>query len=98
MSAQTLETCSPWQRVSGAIDRAAQVMVDIPCFYGYELAPESELDLNAAAVLVQRALAYLHGAAAREAPRLRALEKAFEARGEQPPWQRDSGKTTEDGD
>ena len=98
MSATVVETRSSWQQVAEAIDRAAQTIADIPGFYGYDLAPETDLDLRAAAVLVQRALGYLSTAASREAPRVRAIEARFEARGEQPPWDRDVTQVTEDGD
>lgn len=98
MSVTVVETRSSWQQAAEAIDRAAQTISDIPGFYGYELAPETDLDLRAAAVLVHRALGYLCTAASREAPRLRALEARFEARGEVPPWDRDTGQVTEDGD
>ena len=98
MSTQIVEVCGPWQKAADAIDRAAQLITDVPSFYGYRHASETELDLSAAAVLVQRALGYLRSAAAREAPRLRAVEAEFEARGEQPPWDRDPRQVTEDGD
>jgi len=98
MSTTVVESRNSWQQAAEAIDRAAQTISDIPGFYGYELAPETDLDLRAAAVLVHRALGYLCTAASREAPRLRALEARFEARGEVPPWDRDTGQVTEDGD
>lgn len=98
MSVTVVETRTSWQQTAEAIDRAAQTLADIPGFYGYELAPETDLDLRAAAVLVHRALGYLRAAAARETPRLRALEARFEAGGELPPWDRNARQVIEDGD
>ncbi len=98
MSVTVFENQDSWQQAAEAIDRAAQTISDIPGFYGYDLAAESDLDLRAAAVLMQRALGYLCAAASREAPRLRAIEARFEARGELPPWVRGAGEGTEDGD
>ena len=40
----------------------------------------------------------LHAAAAREAPRIEAIEADFEARGELPPWNLDTKRAVEDGD
>lgn len=98
MSVSVVESRSSWQQAAEAVDRAAQTISDIPGFYGYELAAETDLDLRAAAVLMHRALGYLCAAASREAPRLRALEARFEARGEPPPWVREAGQVIEDGD
>jgi hypothetical protein len=41
---------------------------------------------------------YLRAAAAREAPRLEAIEADFEARRELPPWDRDTKGVVEDSD
>jgi len=98
MSITVVESRTSWQQAAEAIDRAAQTVSDIPGFYGYELAAETDLDLRAATVLMHRALGYLCAAASREAPRLRAIEAHFEARGELPPWARGAGQVTEDGD
>jgi len=89
---------SSWQQAADAIDRAQNLIADIPRFDGYELAPDTDLELRGAAVLVQRAVLYLRAAAAREAPRLEAILSEFEARGERPPWDRGTGPTVEDGD
>jgi hypothetical protein len=93
-----IEPLSSWQQAADAIDRAAQLIADVPAFYGYTLAAETDLDLRAATVLVQRAVRYLHSAAAREAPRLEAIEARFRARDELPPWERNLRQVTEDGD
>jgi hypothetical protein len=92
------ETCSPWQQVADAIDRAAGLVERIPGWDSYRCAPETDLELRGAAALVQRAVLYLRAAAAREAPRLEALEADFEARRELPPWEREPKQVTEEGD
>jgi len=98
MSTDVVETRSPWQQVADAIDRAAGLIEQIPGCGSYQCAPETDLELRGAAALVQRALLYLRTAAAREAPRIEAIEADFEARGELPPWDRDTKRVAEDGD
>ena len=93
-----IEGRSAWQLAADAIERAARLVAEVPGFDGYPLAPETDLDLRAAAVLMQRAVSYLHAAAVREAPRLEALEARFEARGELAPWDRRGRQLTEEGD
>jgi hypothetical protein len=95
VSGSPVEIYSPWQQAADAIHHAERLIADIPAFDGYDLAPETDLDLRAAAVLVKRAARYLHAAAAREAPRLEAIAADFEARGVLPPWHRE---TSEEGD
>ena len=87
-----------WQQVADAIDRAAGLIEQIPGWNSYQCAPETDLELRGAAVLVQRAVLYLRAAAAREAPRLEAIEADFEARRELPPWDRDTKRVVEDSD
>jgi hypothetical protein len=70
----------------------------IPRWDGYQWAPETDLELRGATALVERAVVYLRAAAAREAPRLEAIEADFEARGELPPWDRDTKRVVEDCD
>jgi len=98
VSVAVIEARSSWELAAAAIDRAQQLIADVPGFDGYDLAPESDLDLRAAAVLLQRAVGYLQAAAVREAPRLQAIEARFEARGELPPWDRHDRRVPEDGD
>jgi len=98
MSVTVVETRSSWQQAADAINRAEQLLADVPAFCGYELAPETDLELRGATVLMQRAVRYLRTAAAREAPRLEAFRADFEARGELPPWDRRTRQVTEDGD
>lgn len=93
-----VETRSSWQQAADAIDRAGKLIADIPGFEGYELAPDTALELRGPAVLVQRAVRYLCAAAAREGPRVEPVVAEFEARGEPPPWDRDTRPVTEDGD
>jgi len=47
---------------------------------------------------VQRAMVYLRAAAAREAPRLEAIEADCEARSELPPWNRPTKRVAEESD
>jgi hypothetical protein len=98
MSANRGETRSPWQQVAEAIDRVAGLIDQIPGWQEYQCAPETDLELRAAAALVQRAELYLRPAAAREAPRVEAIEADFQARGESPPWGRTSNRVAEDAD
>ncbi len=98
MNKDVVETRSPWQQVADAIDRAAGLIEQIPGWDSYRCAPETDLELRGAAALVQRAVLYLRAAAAREAPRLEAIEADFEVRGELPPWDRDTKRVAEDGD
>jgi hypothetical protein len=98
MSTDVVETRSAWQQVADAIDRAAGLIEQIPGRDGYQCAPETDLELRGAAALVQRAVLYLRAAAAREAPRLEAIEADFAARGELPPWERATKRVAEDGD
>ncbi|MGH9641605.1 MAG: hypothetical protein ACRD3Q_04205 [Terriglobales bacterium] len=98
MNARVVQGRGPRQQAADAIERAEQLIADIPGFYGYELDPETDLDLRAATVLAQRATAYLCAAAGREEPRLRAIEADCEARGERLPWDRDNKRVREDGD
>jgi hypothetical protein len=98
MSTDVVETRSPWQQVADAIDRASGLIEQIPGWDSYQCAPETDLELRGAAALVQRAMLYLRAAAAREAPRLEAIYADFEARGELPPWDRDTKRVVEDGD
>lgn len=93
-----VEARSSWQLVADAIAGAQRLSTDIPGFEGFDLAPETDLDLRAAAVLLQRAVKYLHAAAVREAPRLEAIEAGYDARGELPPWHRQATRLTEEGD
>jgi hypothetical protein len=87
-----------WQQAADAIARAEKLIADIPRLDGYELAPDTDLELRGAAVLVQRAVLYLRTAVSREAPRLEAVVAEFEARGELPPWDRGARAVAEDGD
>ena len=98
MNTDVVETRSPWQQVADAIDRAAGLIEQIPRSDSYHCAPETDLELRGAAALVQRAVLYLRAAAAREAPRLEAIEADFEARSEPPPWDRNTKRVVEDGD
>lgn len=98
MSANLGETRSPWQQVADAIDRAAGLVDQIPGWHGYRCAPETDLELRAVAALMQRAELYLRSAAAKEAPRLEAIEADFQARGELPPWSRNTKRVAEDAD
>lgn len=98
MSANLGETRSPWQQVADAIDRVAGLIDQIPGSYGYQCAPETDLELSAVAALTQRAELYLRSAAAREAPRLEVIEADFRARGELPPWTRNTKRVAEDAD
>jgi hypothetical protein len=98
MSTDDVETRSPWQQAADAVDRAARLIEQIPGWGSYQCAPETELELRGAAVLVQRAVLYLRAAAAREGPRLEAIEAEFEARRELPPWNRDTRRVVEDCD
>jgi len=98
MNKDVVEARSPWQQVADAIDRAAGLIEQIPGWDSYQCAPETDLELRGAAALVQRAVLYLRAAAAREAPRLEAIEADFEVRGELPPWDRDTKRVAEDGD
>ena len=98
MSNDIVETRSPWQQVADAIHRAAGLIEQIPGWDGCQCAPETDLELRGAAALVQRAVLYLRAAAAREAPRLEAIEADFEARMELPPWDREAKRVGEDSD
>jgi hypothetical protein len=98
VSTDIVETRSPWQQVADAIDRAAGLIERIPGWDAYQCAPETDLELRGAAALMQRAVLYLRAAAAREAPRLEAIEADFEARRELPPWDRDVRGVVEDSD
>lgn len=91
-------TRSAWQQVADAIDHAAGLIDQIPGRHGYQCAPETDLELRAAAALVQRAELYLRPAAAREARRLEMIEAEFQARGESPPWRRTTDGLAEDAD
>lgn len=98
MSTDVAETHNPWQQLADAIDRASALIEQIPGWDSYQCAPETDLELRGAAALVQRAMLYLRSAAAREAPRLEAIEADFEARGELPPWNRHTKRVAEEGD
>jgi hypothetical protein len=98
MSANHGETRSPWQQVADAIDRVARLIDQIPGRHGYQCAPETDLELRAAAALVQRAELYLRPAVTREAPRLELIEADFQARGELLPWSRNTKRAAEDAD
>jgi len=98
MNTDVAETRNPWQEVADSIDRASALIEQIPGWDGYQCAPETDLELRGAAALVQRAMVYLRAAAAREAPRLEAIEADFEARGELPPWNRPTKRVAEEGD
>ena len=98
MSTDIVETVNPWQEMADAIHRAARLMEQIPGWDGQPCAPETDLELRGAAALVQRAVLYLRTAAAREAPRLAAIEADFEARSELPPWEREPRRVAEDSD
>jgi len=98
MNTDVAEPRSPWQQAADAIDRASALIEQIPGWGSYQCAPETDLELRGAAALVQRAMLYLRSAAAREAPRLEAIEADFEARGELPPWDRDTKRVVEEGD
>ena len=98
MSANLGETRSPWQQVADEIDRVARLIDQIPAWHGYQCAPESDLELRTVAALMQRAVLYLRAAAAREAPRLEAIEADFQAPGESRPWSRNARRVAEDTD
>ncbi|HVN47176.1 MAG TPA: hypothetical protein VMT66_18275 [Steroidobacteraceae bacterium] len=98
MNANPGETGSPSRQLADAIDRLAGLIDRIPECQGYQCAPETELELRAAAALMQRAELYLRCAAAREAPRLEAIEAEFQARGELPPWSHNTHRLVEDAD
>jgi hypothetical protein len=98
MRTDVVEIRSPWQQVVDAIGRASRLLEQIPGWDGYQCSPETDLELRGAAALVQRATLYLRAAAAREAPRLEAIEADFEARGELPPWDRGTKRVVEEGD
>jgi hypothetical protein len=98
MRTDVAETCSPWQQVADAIRRASALIDQIPGRDSYQCAPETDLELRAAAALVQRAMLYLRAAAAREAPRLEAIDAEFEAQGELSPWNRRSRRVVEEAD
>jgi hypothetical protein len=66
MSGSFVETRgSSWQRAADAINCAEKLIAEIPSFVGYEIAPETDLELRGAALLVQRAVLYLRAAAGR---------------------------------
>jgi hypothetical protein len=98
MSTDLVETRSPWQQAADAIKCAASLLEQIPGWNSYHCTPETDLELRAAAALVQRAVLYLHTAATREAPRLDAIEVEFEARRQLPPWDQDSKRPREESD
>jgi hypothetical protein len=92
------EPCTSRQQVVDAIDRVAYLIDELPRWDGYQCAPETDLELRAAAALLERVELYLRPAAAREAPRVEALETEFRARGELPPWRRKALRRAEDAD
>jgi len=98
MNTDVAETRNPWQEAADSIDRASALIEQIPGWDGYQCAPETDLELRGAAALVQRAMVYLRAAAAREAPRLEAIEADFEARSELPPWNRPTKGVAEESD
>ena len=98
MRSDVVETRSPRQQVVDAIDDAVELIERIPEWESYQCASETDLELRGATALVQRAVVYLRAAAAREAPRLEAIEADFEARGERPPWDRHTKRMVEEGD
>jgi hypothetical protein len=98
MNADVAETRSPWQQVTDAIHRASALIELIPGWDSYQCAPETDLELAAAAALVQRAMLYLRAATAREAPRIEAIEAEFDAHRELSPWDRLTKRVAEEGD
>ena len=98
MNANPGETRSPRQQAADAVDRVAGLIDQIPGWHGYQCTPDTDLELRAVAALMQRAVIYLRSAAAREAPRLEAIEADFQARGELPPWSRNTKRVAEDTD
>jgi hypothetical protein len=68
--------CSPWEAVSDALSIADGLLLEIPGWDGYERAPETEQDLRDAAAAMQKAIALLRQAEAREDPRYWASEAA----------------------
>jgi hypothetical protein len=98
MNSNLVESRGAWQQLADAIDHLAGLIEQIPGKHGYRCAPETDLELCAAAALVQRAELYLRPAVAREAPRVEAIEADFQARGELPPWNRNTKRKAEDAD
>ena len=98
MNTDVAEPRSPWQQAADAIDRASALIEQIPGWGSYQCAPETDLELRGAAALVQRAMVYLRAAAAREAPRLEAIEADREARSDLPRWNRRTKREAEEGD
>ena len=64
-------TClySPWQHVSDASDRIAELIDEIPGWDGYEYADITQGELRFAMVLLQEAIPLLEQASRREAKR-----------------------------
>jgi hypothetical protein len=98
MNADVPESRSPWQQVADAIHRASALIDQIPGWDSHQCAPETDLELGAAAALLQRAMLYLRAAAAREAPRLEAIEAELEAQGELSRWNRRGRRMVEEAD
>jgi hypothetical protein len=72
----TVSTSSPWDDVSDALSIADGLLLEIPGWEGYERAQETERDLRDAAAAMQKAIALLRQAEAREDPRYWASEAA----------------------
>jgi hypothetical protein len=98
MTAKSGEPCNSRQQVIDAIDRVVWLIDQLPRWPGYDCAPETDLELRAAAALLERAELYLRPAAARETPRVAAMEADFQARGELAPWSRNTRRKGEDAD
>jgi hypothetical protein len=69
VSAAVVELWSPWQQVSDASDRIAELVDEIPGWEGYRLAVATYSELRQAAALLQQATELLTAAAARESAR-----------------------------
>ena len=98
MRTHVAEARNPWQQVADAIQGASALIEQIPGWDSYQCAPETDLELGAAAALVQRAMLYLRAAAEREAPRLEAIDAELQAQGELSPWNRRSKRVAEEAD
>jgi hypothetical protein len=98
MNPNFVETRGAWQQLAEAIDHVGELIRQIPGRHGYRCAPASDLELCAAAALVQRAELCLRSAVARETRTSRRSRPISRARGELPPWSRNTNRGAEDAD
>jgi hypothetical protein len=69
MSVAVVELWGPWQQVSDASDRIAELVDEIPGWEGYQLAAATCSELRQAAALLQQAIELLTASSARESAR-----------------------------